>query len=925
MSQYSKRSSIYFSLAAVAASLSACAPQKSEQPNQESANHQTAENSAPRDMKQSFSSLSRAEVTGERLDGLASTSSLRPEAAEYLVIKKDAIGKDFLMSASLIPQNESPTSSGLQGRVVAFKKIGRRLFLVESTEGHVISPTLPAALILAEIPIIEDRNDEVVIDFNAGMNKIFMAGNWWASDFDGTVYDASNQGFSLPVEVSYLDSIKNHGAENEILEIRQIAQAVMPFGIMRPTIEVRYYLQAYQTNPNYKARESNSNFDHVGYFQTPPSLERTSGRSKIYNTLFDTTKPVTFYVSGNTPPEYQDAVKEGILYWNKAFGKEVVRAQIAPEGVTAPDPTRNLVQWVEFDNAGFAYADALMDPRNGEIKHAQVYLTSAFAFGSKIRARQLLRLLGAEQVKAEETVKDDKKHVHRHKMYAPFSIKGLRPEALCDYDKSESILNLIQSLEAVEAEGIEVTDAAVLRISQDYIREVTAHEIGHTLGLRHNFAGNLASTYSQKERADAMKTYIQRSQLENVDASMTTSSVMEYTDFVDAVLSGALMKARKAGLPYDIKAIKYAYEDEKLNLEDGVLFCTDSHADKFLDCTRFDSGANSLEFAAASIQDKLAREAYRFTEAFLTAKSHVVAVNRLPVQKVSVNPATAAAIGVSTASSLSWLGAAKRSIRVERSFTRLDALNQEDLLIARLKDLQELIKNVGGKAGPAMLAAFNLEAFGADEAELKANAYTLPADFTVDFVKKVSDYLERPDVKNFVGMDGQKYELTTAEADHIKEYAAKYAKKFSEVALQSSLKAIAAAKLDLEVEALKYKLPTENLTEALEKKIAAISASVIKAVGGGETIKYKTANFVVPKFKYTQEERLAAARALSAKQAPLPEWNEAPRKALKTFLTNSLSQALNVEDLWKLEASTYSGNRAFQLWLQNHAAVQGAL
>ena len=55
---------------------------------------------------------------------------------------------------------------------------------------------------------------------------------------------------------------------------------------------------------------------------------------------------------------------DGILYWNHAFGKDIVEAKKAPAGVTAPDADYNVIQWVPWDNAGFAYADDLMDPHD---------------------------------------------------------------------------------------------------------------------------------------------------------------------------------------------------------------------------------------------------------------------------------------------------------------------------------------------------------------------------------------------------------------------------------------------------------------------------------------------------------------------------------------------------------------------------------
>ena len=104
-----------------------------------------------------------------------------------------------------------------------------------------------------------------------------------------------------------------------------------------------------------------------------------------------------YAISANTPDEYKEAIRSGVLYWNKAFGREVVSVIEAPAGVSAPSFYYNLIQWVDWKDAGYAYADAQMDPRTGEIIHAQIFLTSAFAFSGLSGARKLLKRLVGEQ------------------------------------------------------------------------------------------------------------------------------------------------------------------------------------------------------------------------------------------------------------------------------------------------------------------------------------------------------------------------------------------------------------------------------------------------------------------------------------------------------------------------------------------------
>ena len=86
-----------------------------------------------------------------------------------------------------------------------------------------------------------------------------------------------------------------------------------------------------------------------------------------------------------------------------------------------------------------------------------------------------------------------------------------------------------------ELDGADVAEA-VLRASQDYVREVVAHEVGHVLGLRHNFAGSLSSTLNREEMDQWFKAYISGT---NSMAPWTnryaSSSIMEYTVFKAAM------------------------------------------------------------------------------------------------------------------------------------------------------------------------------------------------------------------------------------------------------------------------------------------------------------------------------------------------------------------------------------------------------
>jgi len=523
-----------------------------------------------------------------------------------LTIPKAALGKDYQFTASIIPQELAPTSTGLSGKIVRFELFPDGVDMYESTQGLVVTEDLPARRLLATFPIVRQDSAKVVVDFNKGMRRVFTEG--WTSGGGLSFFD-HDQVLEIP------DSrVFEMRSDKDRLIIRQSVQARnREFDAnVEARYEVRYFISPYKP-ATIEGKELDAlDYRYLRFFETEGHVEPGTGRLASHIARFDVSHPVIFYYSANTPSNYVQAVTDAILYWNLAFGKEIVQAKKAPDGVTAPDADYNVIQWVPWDNAGFAYADDLMDPITGQSEHGQAYITSVFAFGGRASARILLRSM--EEM--AEPKKDDKKKDLAMRRALPFLSSG----PSCDIDPVAFAQQLAGGLKEVLASD-ELTDAAVLRVSQDYVREVVSHEVGHVLGLRHNFAGSLAGSLTQMELDDWFRAYIAGKPLDSYTNKITSASVMDYNLLKSSAFIGWRMRTIKEALPYDRAAIGWGYFDSSEARTNKMLFGTDQDTMRYGDVRLFDYGDEPVVSAYTRIADAIDLLPNNIIETFIRARA----------------------------------------------------------------------------------------------------------------------------------------------------------------------------------------------------------------------------------------------------------------------------------------------------------------
>jgi hypothetical protein len=839
-------------------------------------------------------------------------ADLAPEllVADHLLlaIPRSGFGKDYLFTASLIPQARAATSTGLAAKIVRFELFPDGVDMYESTKGLVVTEDLPARRLLASFSIVRQDDQQVAIDFNKGMRRVFIQAWTFGGGLDlaerdrtlevpeGRVFEMRRQDGRLLIRQSV--QARNR-ADDQNLEIR---------------LEVRYFLSPYRQGACEAKEPTPADFRYTRFFETEGQIEPVTGRVSARIARFDLRQPILFHYSANTPPEYVQAVKDGILYWNRAFGKDVIQANKAPEGVTAPDAKLNIIQWVPWDNAGFAYADVLLDPLTGESTHGQAYITSVFGFLGKARARALLRSM----LDLAEQKKDDKKATAAFRLGVPF----LQMAPACQVDPQTFAAQMARGLQEVLASD-QLTDEAVLRVSQDYVRETVAHEVGHVLGLRHNFAGSLAATLTRKELDEWFSAYICGKPTDAYTNKLASSSMTEYTIFKGAVFTGWRMRTVNEPLPHDRAAICWGYFDSTEARDKKMLFATDDDVGRYGDVRQFDYGPDPLVNAYSEMAQLINLLPNNLLETFVSARAPRNPHDRVPLEQVNLNYAGyAAQLAHQFADILSWFRAETRSLRIENQFDFVGDLNRKDRLEAHWKYLNTQLDQLGG-VDRAIFSMLPLDL----KLELKAEPSGIPVVQRLNagaLAAKLEKLLDSPAYKSFVGLDDKKYAFTKEEHDLILKRAKKFFEELEKEVVKQVCQRLANSARTLGAQATGA-VGEEDAVAKLEQRTIELAKLVITAKEDSKRLQGKVDKgyVAVVEYKYDQDTRLAAAKALAEQTGSFKGWAEEAKSDLNTQLKNDVEAALNLSHYKDFKVSLLS--RGLREWYQQQQDVLALL
>lgn len=259
--------------------------------------------------------------------------------------------------------------------------------------------------------------------------------------------------------------------------------------------------------------------------------------------LSDPVKPITYWLDRSIPERYREPIREGILEWNRAFEKigfrDAIRVELQPEGADFDllDVGRASVRWLTSARPSFgAIGPSHVDPRSGEILDADIAIESLSSRAMRSARAEVLAPRLPDLVAAGRERERDHRHAHG---------------ADCEY-ADQATEQLAYAVDVLEARGeIDPAGPQAEQFIAAYLKDVVMHEVGHTLGLRHNFRSS--RVYSEAQLADPVFT-----------ASHSLSgSVMEYSP-VNLPLPGLTPEQRPRPFnatlgPYDEWAVEYAY------------------------------------------------------------------------------------------------------------------------------------------------------------------------------------------------------------------------------------------------------------------------------------------------------------------------------------------------------------------------------
>ena len=382
------------------------------------------------------------------------------------------LDSEFLYVTTLpagLGSNDVGLDKGLltSNRLVKFTRVGRKVLMVQpnysfranstnaferrAVEQSFASSTIWGFTIEAESNghALVDATDFLLRDAGDVINQLRRTrqGNFSVDKNRSAIYLANTKNFPFNSELEASISFVNTDGQ-----VGNFVASVSPTDDVFTLRMHHSFVQLPDNNYEPRVFDPRSSFIPISYmdYSTPVSesiqkyfIIRHRLQKKDPNAAkSEAIKPIIYYLDNGTPEPIRSALLEGARWWNQAFEAagfiNAFQVKILPDSADAMDIRYNMINWVHRSTRGWSVGEAVVDPRTGEIIKGNVRLGS-------LRVRQ--------------------DYLIAQGLLAPF-------------------------------ENGTPADDKMLKMSLARLRQLAAHEVGHTIGLFHNYAASVINRSS---------------------------------------------------------------------------------------------------------------------------------------------------------------------------------------------------------------------------------------------------------------------------------------------------------------------------------------------------------------------------------------------------------------------------------------------
>lgn len=394
------------------------------------------------------------------------------ETAGKILLEINNLDIEVLYVTSLpagLGSNDIGLDRGLLGeeRVVKFSKVGRKILLIQpnykfraitndAAEKKAVEQSFAQSTIwgftveaATEQRYLVDATDFLMRDAMQISNRLRRGqqGNFSIDKSRSAIYLERTKNFPMNTELETTVTFVNSdgGAGNYVRSVTPSSEAM--------TLRVHHsFVQLPDNDYQPRTFDPRSSFIPISFFDYSSPVSEPIEKKYIMRhrlkkkdpaaVLSEPVKPIIYYVDNGIPEPIRSALLEGAGWWNQAFEaagyKNAFQIKILPDDADPMDVRYNVINWVHRSTRGWSYGASVTDPRTGEIIKGHVSLGS-------LRVRQ-------------------------------------------DY-------LIAQGLLAPYETGIPADDK-MLKMALERLKQLSAHEVGHTIGLMHNYAASVSDRAS---------------------------------------------------------------------------------------------------------------------------------------------------------------------------------------------------------------------------------------------------------------------------------------------------------------------------------------------------------------------------------------------------------------------------------------------